>query len=211
MHALNVTVLVSSFSMGSNCQALNDSSTQFVGLFTIFAYAPTSCNLPDPARRVTAAWPSPCGRLIVTADDYGRVLLLDAMEFVVLRIWKGYRNAQCGWIEVGKEEAQAGGNEERGSSGEERKEAAKGGGRRCAQTALCLCIFASRRGILEVSVEVAACSCVQQVCTGLLCLVVFCSFGLFSMAQRLPRFKWERPAGEWALYMLPVRCTFSKG
>ena len=98
------------------------------------------------------------------ADDYGRVLLLDAMEFVVLRIWKGYRNAQCGWIEVGKEETQAGENEER-------KEAAKGGGRRCAQTALCLCIFASRRGILEVSAEVAACSCVQQVCTRLYLVV----------------------------------------
>ena len=107
----------------------------------------------------------------MTADDYGRVLLLDAMEFVVLRIWKGYRYAQCGWIEVRKEENQAEENEERGSSVEERKEAVKGGGRRCAQTALCLCIFASRRGNLEVSAEVAACSCDQQVCTRLYLVV----------------------------------------
>lgn len=114
------------------------------------SYATTSCNLPDPARRVTAAWPSPCGRLIVTADDYGRVLLLDAMEFVVLRMWKGYRNAQCGWIEVGEEDAPGGGSGEN-VSGEDGREAGRRGGRRCAQLALCLCIFAARRGILEVS------------------------------------------------------------
>ena len=123
---------------------------QTQGLLMFTLVLSTSCNLPDPTRRVTAAWLSPCGRLLVTADDYGRVLLLDTLEFVVLRMWKGYRNAQCGWIQVGEEDAPGGDGRERGGT-EVEQEAVTLGGRGSARSALCLCIFAARRGIVEVS------------------------------------------------------------
>ena len=144
----------------------------------------------------------------MTADDYGRVLLLDSMEFVVVRMWKGYRNAQCGWIEVVEEDAPEGDSRERGS-GEDGKEAVRGEGRRCAQTALCLCIFAPRRGILEVSGGWVQAAVWQAVYRRLVLGggVLFYSSGLFRMAQRLPHFKLERPAGECT--RLSVICTLS--
>lgn len=30
-------------------------------------------------------------------DKLGRVLLVDMAHFVVVRVWKGYRDTQCGW------------------------------------------------------------------------------------------------------------------
>lgn len=122
----------------------------------------------------------------MTADDYGRVLLLDALEFVVVRMWKGYRNAQCGWIEVVEEDALEGDSRKRGS-GEDGKGAVRGEARRCAQTALCLCIFAPRRGILEVSGRQGAGSCVWQMVYRSLVLggvVLFYSSGLFRIGSR---------------------------
>ena len=41
---------------------------------------------------------SPSGRFAAMADNLGRVLLLDSGDLAVLRIWKGYRDAQCGFL-----------------------------------------------------------------------------------------------------------------
>jgi Rab3 GTPase-activating protein regulatory subunit N-terminus len=38
--------------------------------------------------------------LVATADSYGRVLLLDTHSCTVLRMWKGLRDAHCGWLQA---------------------------------------------------------------------------------------------------------------
>ena len=38
------------------------------------------------------------GSLAVGRDSFGRVLLIDVINLVVVRMWKSYRDAQAGWI-----------------------------------------------------------------------------------------------------------------
>ncbi len=45
--------------------------------------------LPDTLRHGTSITMAPNGRLAVTTDDFGRVMLLDAKKGIVVRIWKG--------------------------------------------------------------------------------------------------------------------------
>lgn len=52
----------------------------------------------DQKRRVLSAETAPGGRLVATVDDLGRVMLMDAPDGVVLRMWKGYRQAQVAWL-----------------------------------------------------------------------------------------------------------------
>ena len=39
----------------------------------------------------------------MAADEFGRVVLFDTVNFVALRIWKGYRDPECGFIEVSED------------------------------------------------------------------------------------------------------------
>lgn len=55
-------------------------------------------SLRDSKRHVLNLLPSPKDSLAVACDNLGRVLLMDTQKSVILRIWKGYRDAQCGWI-----------------------------------------------------------------------------------------------------------------
>jgi hypothetical protein len=43
---------------------------------------------------------SPDEQLAACTDDKGRVLLLDTGNLCFLRTWKGYRDAQCAWLEL---------------------------------------------------------------------------------------------------------------
>jgi hypothetical protein len=52
----------------------------------------------DERRRSRMLVVSPTGRLAAVTDTLGRVLLVDTWRMVVIRMWKGYRNAQCGWM-----------------------------------------------------------------------------------------------------------------
>ncbi|BDA44097.1 probable rab3 GTPase-activating protein non-catalytic subunit [Coccomyxa sp. Obi] len=52
----------------------------------------------DDARCITSLTPAPRGSLAAVTDNLGRVLLIDAASAAVLRIFKGYRNAQCAWL-----------------------------------------------------------------------------------------------------------------
>lgn len=58
----------------------------------------SSSILSDPSRIVQSVSLNPQRTLAICSDNYGRVLLLDVVQFVIVRMWKGYRNAQCGWI-----------------------------------------------------------------------------------------------------------------
>ncbi|MBN3305707.1 RBGPR protein, partial [Amia calva] len=91
--------------------------------------------LPDSRRHGESICLSPCSTLAGVTDDFGRVTLLDVGRGVAIRMWKGYRDAQLGWVQVceSRGEAEAGGSPQFP--------------RRHAQF---LVIYAPRRGILEV-------------------------------------------------------------
>ncbi|XP_025154199.1 rab3 GTPase-activating protein non-catalytic subunit isoform X2 [Harpegnathos saltator] len=46
---------------------------------------------------------SPNKVLSVISDAMGRVILINNKKGIAVRMWKGYRDAQCGWIEVNEE------------------------------------------------------------------------------------------------------------
>lgn len=80
----------------------------------------------DDKRRITSVSISDCGTWASCCDSLGRILLVDTSSMVVVRVMKGYRDAQAVWMV--------------GSSGEEKK-----WGR-----LLLLVIYAPRRGVIEV-------------------------------------------------------------
>ncbi|KAK7904496.1 hypothetical protein WMY93_017103 [Mugilogobius chulae] len=85
---------------------------------------PIRFGLPDSRRH---------GESILT-DDFGRVTLLDLARGIAIRMWKGYRDAQLGWMQIAEER----GIREASSAPTPRRHA------------LFLIIYAPRRGILEV-------------------------------------------------------------
>jgi len=87
----------------------------------------SSSSIHDRGRLATCIVASPDKRLAVVTDKFGRVLLVDVTNWLVVRIWKGYRSAQCGWIEAKKDPARLG-----------------------SPHASFLIIYAPRRGLLEV-------------------------------------------------------------
>ncbi|XP_029449028.1 rab3 GTPase-activating protein non-catalytic subunit isoform X2 [Rhinatrema bivittatum] len=98
--------------------------------------------LPDSRRHGESICLSPCNTLAAVTDDFGRVLLLDIGRGLAVRMWKGYREAQVGWIQMIEDlherETEKGTFSPLGSTQ---------GPSRVAQF---LVIYAPRRGILEV-------------------------------------------------------------
>ena len=56
--------------------------------------------IDDPRREILSIKASPKGNIAVLLDTFGRILLLDITSMIIVDIWKGYRDAQCGWIDV---------------------------------------------------------------------------------------------------------------
>ncbi|XP_050071788.1 rab3 GTPase-activating protein regulatory subunit [Anopheles maculipalpis] len=56
--------------------------------------------LCDLQRNAFAVWLAPNYQLAAVADHLGRIILVDCQRGIALRIWKGYRDAQCGFVEV---------------------------------------------------------------------------------------------------------------
>ncbi|ETV71215.1 hypothetical protein, variant 2 [Aphanomyces astaci] len=55
--------------------------------------------LPDShRRRARDLNVSPNGKLALVPDTLGRILLIDTTSMLLIRLWKGYRDAQCGWM-----------------------------------------------------------------------------------------------------------------
>eukprot|EP01135_Chromosphaera_perkinsii_P005388 Nk52_evm69s343 gene=Nk52_evmTU69s343 len=118
----------------------------------------------DKRRRITSIISDPTNELAVTTDMFGRVLLLDTKEMLLLRMWKGYRDAQCGWIEsleeLGNEDGKDSSDSNRGKekavttttygpqtnkkTGPSKKKS------KVRRRACFLVIFAPRRGIVEI-------------------------------------------------------------
>lgn len=89
----------------------------------------------------SAAVDSGHGRhLAATTDSFGRVILIDVARKVAIRIWKGYRDAQLGFLQVMEQESTS----ERGASDLLNLASPS------PRMATFLVIYAPRRGILEV-------------------------------------------------------------
>ncbi|XP_033735108.1 rab3 GTPase-activating protein non-catalytic subunit-like [Pecten maximus] len=88
--------------------------------------------LPDKRRQGDNIFLSPNNNYAATTDSFGRVTLLDVENGIAVRMWKGYRDAQLGWIEV-REDSPHGNHDQE-----------------LSRVAQFLIIYAPRRGILEV-------------------------------------------------------------
>ncbi|XP_057199156.1 rab3 GTPase-activating protein non-catalytic subunit isoform X3 [Triplophysa rosa] len=96
---------------------------------------PVRFGLPDSRRHGESICLSPCNTMAAVTDDFGRVTLLDVARSIAIRMWKGYRDAQLGWVQVSE------------ARGEREIATSPSMPRRHAQF---LVIYAPRRGILEV-------------------------------------------------------------
>ncbi|XP_051578271.1 rab3 GTPase-activating protein non-catalytic subunit-like isoform X2 [Myxocyprinus asiaticus] len=96
---------------------------------------PVRFGLPDSRRHGESICLSPCNTMAGVTDDFGRVTLLDVARGITIRMWKGYRDAQLGWVQVSE------------AFGERDTATSPSMPRRHAQF---LVIYAPRRGILEV-------------------------------------------------------------
>ena len=54
----------------------------------------------DAPRQITSASVDPDGNLAATIDTLGRVLLIDLDTKQIVRLFKGFREASCAWIEI---------------------------------------------------------------------------------------------------------------
>ncbi|XP_011502639.1 PREDICTED: rab3 GTPase-activating protein non-catalytic subunit [Ceratosolen solmsi marchali] len=88
---------------------------------------------------------SPNKLLSIICDAMGRVMLIDNIQGIVLRMWKGYRDAQCGWIQAVEEK-----NRVLAKSHQGGKIAAGNTlqNRRCK--VLFLVIYAPKKGIIDI-------------------------------------------------------------
>ncbi|XP_015586731.1 rab3 GTPase-activating protein non-catalytic subunit isoform X2 [Cephus cinctus] len=86
---------------------------------------------------------SPNKMLSVVTDAMGRVTLIDNRRGIALRMWKGYRDAQCGWIEVSEEK-------NRVSHKGHGKSNFKTSHGHPLRTALFLVIYAPKKGIIDI-------------------------------------------------------------
>ncbi|KAM4771924.1 rab3 GTPase-activating protein non-catalytic subunit [Rhinophrynus dorsalis] len=98
--------------------------------------------LPDSRRHGESISLSPCNTLAAVTDDFGRVILLDVGRGVSIRMWKGYRDAQIGWMQIVEDL-----HERESEKGHYSSLGSTQGPSRVAQF---LVIYAPRRGILEV-------------------------------------------------------------
>ncbi|XP_031377028.1 rab3 GTPase-activating protein non-catalytic subunit [Punica granatum] len=129
--------------------------------------SPLTC-LKDYPRKGEKLTLSPSGTLAAITDSLGRILLLDTQALVVVRLWKGYRYANCLFMEmlVHKNSNSAG-------SSFNYYEATK------SDYCLCLAIHAPRKGIVEV----------WQMRTGPRLLAIPCPKGS-KILQPTYRFEW---------------------
>lgn len=54
----------------------------------------------DDHRSSNRIWLSPYNQLAAIADSLGRIILIDCAHNIIIRVWKGYRDAQCSFMKV---------------------------------------------------------------------------------------------------------------
>lgn len=88
--------------------------------------------LCDQQRNAMSVWLAPGNKIAAVSDNLGRIILVDCVKGIAIRVWKGYREAQCSFIEVIEKV-----NKKNNDKSEKRK-------------ANFLVIFAPRRSCLEI-------------------------------------------------------------
>ncbi|CAL5405946.1 unnamed protein product [Camellia sinensis] len=101
-----------------------------------FARASLLMCLKDYPRKGEKLTLSPSGTLAAITDSLGRILLLDTRALIVVRLWKGYREANCLFMEMLV-------NKDTATSSSNYYEHVK------SDYCLCLAIHAPRKGIIE--------------------------------------------------------------
>jgi hypothetical protein len=83
------------------------------------------CNgLRDDRRSINSVTLDPSLKYALCSDNFGRVLLVDVETNMVVRLWKGVREAQCGWIQERKDDR--------------------------SSPMLYICIYSPKRGFVEI-------------------------------------------------------------
>lgn len=54
--------------------------------------------IDDPFRTIEKIQLCPSRSFAILSDTFGRILLFDVEQFIIVRMWKGYRGAQCAWL-----------------------------------------------------------------------------------------------------------------
>lgn len=98
--------------------------------------------LSDIFREGNTVLVSPNKMLSVVMDSLGRVILIDNRQGTAMRMWKGYRDAQCGWIEVNEEKQRI--------SRKERKTNPGLVSHMQMRRALFLVIYAPKKGLIDI-------------------------------------------------------------
>ncbi|XP_034471990.1 rab3 GTPase-activating protein regulatory subunit [Drosophila innubila] len=60
----------------------------------------TRCRLYDGKRDGLNLIIAPGGKLAAVTDNLDRVMLVDTQQAIILRVWKGYRDAQCAFVPI---------------------------------------------------------------------------------------------------------------
>lgn len=94
--------------------------------------------LCDLQRTGLSVWVAPGNRLAAVADNLGRVILVDCHRCIAVRVWKGYRDAQCSFIKATEKLASSKSSPAANTNSTDRRHA------------LFLVIFAPRRSCLEI-------------------------------------------------------------
>ncbi|KAK3909218.1 Rab3 GTPase-activating protein non-catalytic subunit [Frankliniella fusca] len=107
-------------------------------------------SLFDPSREADHIVRSPNREYSVVSDGLGRLTLINNSRAIAVRMWKGYRRAQCGWLQV-----------------EEEEPSQKGKPKHLLRNVLFLVIYDPKKGMLEVwtvpnGVRVTAFSCSKK-------------------------------------------------
>ncbi|MCO5587556.1 hypothetical protein L7F22_041506 [Adiantum nelumboides] len=104
-----------------------------------FGRASLITSLKDRPRKGERIALSPSGAMAAITDSLGRILLVDTQALVVIRLWKGYRDASCFFLEVPVD---------RGALSSSSRPSNKG--MRKQDLVLCLAIHAPRREVVEI-------------------------------------------------------------
>ncbi len=85
----------------------------------------------DYQRTGISVWLAPNNQLAAVTDNLGRIILVDCFKGIALRVWKGYREAQCSFVKVNEKSS-------KNANANDRRHA------------MFLVIFAPRRSCLEI-------------------------------------------------------------
>lgn len=87
--------------LGGSQQPASTSNDQKIQNENVSEFMYPKFELIDYQRVGNNIWLSPPNyQLAVIADNLGRIVMIDLNKGIMIRMWKGYRDAQCGFVEV---------------------------------------------------------------------------------------------------------------